>query len=391
MQKLILEAVEILEDKFKIKPQRTKLFLYEDINSFLTKINNPKAQSIFLPKDLSAHVPLNRLDLVFHEYFGHGLYCEQTKYGKKMFDDEQNFPDMNQEKIIAALLVNEKLKPTFEAHALWTEDFLLRKMNKEDILRDRVNELSQLKFDSNLFSPIKSYADIYNLAKNFEQQHGVFELWYNFGFPRQFDPETLLEIAKQKLGNRFNDLTFLIHFGSKNKDGDIDLCAVLNDKSQVDDYLDSRTIDLTQFNYFDFIKKVSLFDITVTQPIMTGTLVYGDSFEFEKIKNNLKLRQVPEEAITYLQDKSKWCLSYADNYFNTYPNNPDVCRVTLNNLSYALSFMDFARKYRQGSKFIILKDLDNLLLSEIRTYMKSDEIEYEKVRNYIPIVRQNIN
>ena len=140
MQKLILEASDILEDKFKIKPVRTRLFLHEDINKFLSQTRNPHARSIFLPRNLSAHVPQDRLDLLIHEYLGHGLYCEQTPYGQRMVEDEQKFESMNQDETREALRLHEQLKFVFEAHALWTEDFLLRKLKKEEVLERRIEE-----------------------------------------------------------------------------------------------------------------------------------------------------------------------------------------------------------------------------------------------------------
>ena len=52
MKNQIIEASEILNDKFKISPKDTKLFLYDNIAKFLNKTKNPQAQSIFLPKNL---------------------------------------------------------------------------------------------------------------------------------------------------------------------------------------------------------------------------------------------------------------------------------------------------------------------------------------------------
>ena len=77
MKNEIFEASELLYDKFKVKPVNTKLFLHHDIKKFLKNTKNPNAQSIFMPSDMSAHVPENRIDLLFHEYHAHGLYCSK--------------------------------------------------------------------------------------------------------------------------------------------------------------------------------------------------------------------------------------------------------------------------------------------------------------------------
>src|SRR3989344_2156320 len=111
MNSIIIQVSEILKDEFGIKPQRTNLYLYENIQKLLNKTNNPQAQSIFFTKDLSAHTPNNRLDLIFHEYHGHGLYCEYANYGKKMVEDEQKLGNMNQEELQKLLNLNELMKP----------------------------------------------------------------------------------------------------------------------------------------------------------------------------------------------------------------------------------------------------------------------------------------
>jgi len=293
MKQLILKASEILEGKFKIKPKTTKLYVHENIKGFLSKTPYPNAQSIFFPKDLSAHVPRDRLDLILHEYHGHGLYCEQTKHGGWMVVNENRIGNMDEE----ALALNEYLRLTFEGHALWTEDFLLRSLEREDVLEERLEELNNLSFSYPFNPELRTQRDVHNLVKRFEDKKGIFDLWYSFGFPRQFDRETLVEIAKEKLGSRFRNLVFLIHFGSSNPNGDIDLCAVLEDNTKIDEYECSRTIDLSQFNYSDFIRRMRLFDIPITQPLMTGELVCGDELEFRLLRKILQRQRVNEKTV----------------------------------------------------------------------------------------------
>jgi len=379
MQHLIIKASEILEDKFKIKPERTKLYLHENIKEFLNKTRNPEAQSIFFPGDLSAHVPRDRLDFILHEYHGHGLYCEQTPYGKKMIKDENNFNNMSQEEIQKALILHEHLKPNFEGHALWIEDFLLTKLNKFEILENRLKELETLTFQSQFHLELKTQKDVYNRVKQFELKKGIYELWYSLGFPRQFDKNTLIEIAKEKLSSRFDNLVLLIHFGSKNPERDIDLCAVLEDNVKLDEYEDSRTIDLVQYSNSDFLRRMKLFDLVVTHPLLTGELISGDENLFERLKIKLNKQKPTNEAINYLKEKSRWCLDYAIECFNENDKYINALDLTLNNLCHALSYNEVSIIYSQRASVISLDEMNNPLFREIRRYMKFNESKKEKL------------
>jgi len=395
MRDLIIQASEILEDKFKIKPEKTKLYIHEDIYELLNQTRNPQAQSIFFPRDLSAHVSRGRLEFIFHEYHGHGLYCEQSAYGKKMVEDENNFNNMSQEEIQQILLLHEYQKPNFEGHALWIEDFLLTKLNKFEILENRLKELKTLAFESQFHPNLKTQKDVYNRIKQFELENGIFELWYSLGFPRQFDKDTLIGIAKEKINSRFDNLVFLIHFGSKNPKGDVDICAVLEDNIKLDEYKDSRTIDLVQYNYFDLIKRINLFDIVITQPLLTGELVYGKKNEFERLKAELRKQKPTEEAIKYLEERSRECFNYAIECFNQNDTYSNAVELTLNNLAYALSYNKFANKYNLGAYVLTLDQIqiENNLLNEIREYMKLIESRKEKMnktKEFIEMVRKEI-
>lgn len=394
MKHLIIQASEILEDKFKIKPEKSKLYIHEDIQKLINRTRNKKAQSIFFPRDLSAHVSKGRLDLILHEYHGHGLYCEQTHYGKKMVEDENNIKNMPQEEVQKALTLHEYVKPNFEGHALWTEDFLLTSLNKLDLLESRLIELESLDFHSQFHLDLKTQKDVYDRIKQFELEKGIYDMWYSLGFPRQFDKNTLTEIAHEKLNSRFNNIIFLIHFGSKNPEGDIDLCAVLDDTAKLDEYEDSRTIDLVQYNYSDFLRRMKLFDLVITHPILTGELIFGDKNVFERLKITLNKQKPTDEAITYLKERSRWCLDYAIECFNESDKYVNALDLTLNNLSHALSYNEASMIYSQRKFVILLDELENTLSREIRAYMKSSKIRTEKLnktKEFIDKARKEIN
>lgn len=391
MGKLIERASGILEDKFRIKPEKSRLYLHEDIASFLRQTESPNAQSLFLPKTLSAHAPSNRLDLAIHEYLGHGLYCEYTKYGKRIVEEEKRFHAMRPEEIEQARQVHNCFAPLFEGHALWTEDFLLRALLQGQLLERRVEELKTLKFSSVGVPEFKTQRDLYDGVKGFEKAKGIYETWYSFGLPRKFDGATLTEIAKEKLKERFKNLVFLVHFGSTNEERDIDLCAVLEDGTSLDRYVHSRTIDLTQFNYSKFLERMRLFDLPITQPLMTGRLVLGDKNQFERLKQELMQQKPTDEAIRFLQHKSQWCFNYAINELGNNSQYSFGLEVVLSNLAYALSFCEVAKAYQSGKTVLTLSELTNPLLKEVREYMKADVIKREKVQDYVAKVKASLS
>lgn len=388
MQKTILKATEIMDDKFGIKPSNVELEFHENIREFLKSTDNPCAQSIFIPKNLTAHVPKTKIELVFHEFFGHGLYCEHTKYGKKMVDDEKRYYTMNDRQIEQNLTLHEYFKPDFEGHALWIEDFLLTSLGKSEILSNRLKELRSFDFQSQFFPQLRTHRDVYDRVKQFEEKYGIYELWYILGFPRRFDKQTLLGIVREKLVGRFDDIIFLIRFGSTNSRGDIDLCAVLSDSSKIDEYQHSRTIDLTQFHYSEFLKMLKLFDPQVTEPLLTGNFIFGNNKEFKKLVYKLKNQQPTPDVANYLRRKSNWYLEHADNFFKNFKEGSNALEITLNDLAYALSFHEFAAKYAQGSSILTFSMLNADLLNKVRSYMKLcedglEKLQREKVASFI--------
>ena len=213
------------------------------------------------------------------------------------------------------------------------------------------------------------------------------------GFPRQFDNNTLMDIAREKLNSRYNNLVFLIHFGSKNPEGDVDLCAVLKDNTKLDEYKDSRTIDMPQYNYSDFIRRMKLFDIVITQPLLTGKLIYGDKYEFEILIKKLKKHNPTQESVIYLQEKSRWCFNCATECFNQDETHIGELGLMLNNLSYALSYNEFANRYKLGASVLTLDQIENNLLNKIRWHMKLIESRREKInktKEFIEIIRKKI-
>lgn len=373
IQEKILQSSEILEEKFHVSPKKSKLYLHANIEEFVSGTRGYHAQSIFLPKNLEAHAPDNRIDLAMHEYHGHGLYCEQTHYGERMVEDEKTTESMSAHERESCLQMHEFFRPTFEGHALFTEDLLLRALGEESVLEKRIEELRHLEFNSAVCPDLRTYFDVYEEIKKTEEEIGVYDLWYRFGFPRQFDQPTLEAIAKEKLGPRFNNLIFVVQFGSANPRGDIDLCAVLADKTNLDVHIPSRTIDLCEYEYTDFVQRMRLLDVPITQPMLTGTFVCGDESEFERLRLKLQKQNPTKEVHKYLTNKAEECFERADVLSINKKDEEDTLVRVLINLTYATSYAAFAERYAQASHAITLNEINNPLFEEVRGYLKATE------------------
>ncbi len=54
---------------------------------------NPNSSGIYLPRNQAAIVQEGNPLVLFHEYFGHGLYCEQNQAGIRLVDLEKKLLD----------------------------------------------------------------------------------------------------------------------------------------------------------------------------------------------------------------------------------------------------------------------------------------------------------
>lgn len=183
----IKKAERVLEDKFGLKPERSSLVYHKDWSSFVKENGlHPSSESVFLPKDLTAHIPDQSLEkilpLIYHELEGHGNYCEYTPYGKKLVEDERIFSRLEgEEKIRFAhecSIYFHGIKPYFEGFAIWMEEFLLKNVGREDLWLERKEKSKHIPLDTR-----HSYFDAYSVLKDFEKAKGTYELWNMIGFP----------------------------------------------------------------------------------------------------------------------------------------------------------------------------------------------------------------
>ena len=101
---LFLETHEYYKDLLGYFPIKTKLqtLFPDEWQEFCQeRWLDPNSFGIYLPRNQTAVVQKGNLLSFFHEYFGHGLYCEQSLSGRKLVElekrllneEEQEFQD----------------------------------------------------------------------------------------------------------------------------------------------------------------------------------------------------------------------------------------------------------------------------------------------------------
>jgi len=177
---------EILLYELGIMPMRSKVSFHNNLTSFLGKNNlNTKGESVYTPKDLTAHLPKGKLDdilpLIHHEYYGHGTFCEFSMYGQKLVANERVYGRLDYEQKIKFVPKAQEyfkaVKPYFEGFAVWMEEFLLTKSGKKDLWKLRKEKSKAMPLDSQ-----HSNFEAYSMLKNYEKRKGTDALWRKVGF-----------------------------------------------------------------------------------------------------------------------------------------------------------------------------------------------------------------
>lgn len=299
-----------------IRDYYQKLLGYKPEQTFLQNISerewdefaeqrrlNPNSSGIYLPRNQRAIIRDKNLLSLFHEYFGHGLYCEQSLLGRKLVDlekkllEEEKIEFLNKQFTLKDLdnfrRENETFNElenfrkenlaTYELFAIWTEYLLSGEFN----LRK--------KFDKKYDSLKKQDRETIDSAINFSDNYGDLATFYEFGLARRTTLERAKKLLKDIYGDKLDEVRLILLTGSKKPFSDIDLFAS-------SDYLQTTKndwLDLVVFNEEDFERRIKLFEVQVTYPIMFGEFVVGDKNYLEQKKKQLQEQPITEEAIKH--------------------------------------------------------------------------------------------
>lgn len=340
-------------------PEQTSLIKIpkKNWNTYTAQNNlNPNSSGIFLPRNQTAIIQQDNALSLFHEYFGHGVYCEQSLIGKKSvyFEKqllkEEEIEFANRQFTMEDLQKFRQQSRTFkklnkfktqnlaqyELFAIWTEYLLSKELDlKEDF---------EIKYE---LIERKNRQAIDNII-NFSMQYGDLATFYANGLARKTTAKRVKNLLKDIYGEELvNHSKLILLTGSKKLFSDIDLFASSNDlQSTKNDWL-----DLIVFNEEDFERRICLFEVQVTHPIMAGEFVAGDSDYLQQKRKQLQGQPITEEAINHNFNRAEKNKEYAE---RCKPNS-EKWKASL---SYAQTYLRNAIALKEGKRFFTKEKLE---------------------------------
>ncbi len=141
LDSLLQEASDFIEEEFGLETGECGLKLYSAENwSRFCEVNgfDEKSEGIYVPKSHTAYAKTDSdvlISNIFHEYFGHGLFCEYSSIGKKLVEIEQEGGD-------AHSYLQQNID-NYEGFALWMEALLCEETGNSDVWERKKERLSQ--------------------------------------------------------------------------------------------------------------------------------------------------------------------------------------------------------------------------------------------------------
>ena len=293
---LLETSNEFYQDLLGYKPKQTSLkqISKSKWNEFIAQKGlNPNSLGIYLPRNQTAIIQeqhcsvypetrnsgANPLSL-FHEYFGHGLYCEQSLSGrelvnleKKLLKEEiQEFQDKSftLEDVQKFRLSNQTFQELqefkeqnlgiYESFAVFTEYLLSNKIGLKYKFEKRYENLSEQDKEG------------FNKIINFNKQFGDLATFYEFGLARRTTPKRVRKILETIYGDKLGDTKFALLYGSKKDFSDIDIFIVgKNPQESHSDFLDVKMQSSR-----DLKKGIKNFDVRTIIPLINGKFIFGE-------------------------------------------------------------------------------------------------------------------
>ena len=359
LDSLISKATEHYSGFLGFSPKRTKIEMLnqESWNCFCKKYNlNHNSEGIFLTRNLTAYLLENSENLelnLFHEYFGHGLFCEYSKQGKFMEQLEkktkkeekihfkgksfslEDLAQFRKQNPLSEILQknNEKNVATYELFAIWTEKYLSEKLNINQF-KKKYSELP------------KNINGGLNQLVEFQKNYGELALMYEIGMPKYYDQDKIKNLLQQLFKDKVNTIQLALLYGSRKPYSDIDLFIISKEITNFNsDWLDIYALQPEQFEY-----ALSMFDISVTDPLLTGEFILGDNNYLNQKKQQLTRQPITKEAIYYNIIKAKEQKLLARQF-------PNSSKENSRGESYFHTYLKNTIALRQGKRMLTKKDL----------------------------------
>jgi len=345
------------QDLLGYKPEQTSLQQIPETqwDGFTTQRGlNPNSSGIYLPRNQTAVIQEENPLSLFHEYFGHGLYCEQNLTGRKLVDLEKKLLEEEKQKFSSGEFILEDLQKFrqqnqtfqelesfrqenlggYELFAIWTEYLLSGEHNlREDFER---------KYDSLVREEKKAVDSVIN----FSEQHGNLATMYAQGMARRTTKERVKGLLEDLCRQKLDSIKLGILFGSKEEFSDIDLYLISDEIEPFSsDWIDTRVHNQKRFE-----EGIRNFDVRVTDPLFSGEFVFGNKKYFEQQKQKLIEQPITDEEIKYNLQKS-------NDYKNLPKGDFELCDQVENPSSYAETYLSNALALKEGKRLFTRNDL----------------------------------
>ncbi len=338
----------VSEFGFNIEKSKLKPYSPENWQKFC-QVNNFDVNSsgIYIPTSYSAYVRTDSLFLtsnIFHELYGHGLFVEHSQIGKQLVEiiqnkgDEKSFmiSEVNpQEQVFGIAKYNIH---NYEGFAIWLEALLCEETGNAKVWNVKKDGLRD------------NYAQLFEFFQDAEQKLSRFGLISQMGFPKYYNESKILEVIRKFYGSNFDNVDFVVLYGSQKPESDIDLCIVSSNPSN--QYFNGW-LDIAELNIEDFKQRLDNLDIALTDAMFSGKLIHGDENTFNQYKQKIINQPISKEMIEYNKRKANLQKEYLTSY-------QDDDRMKKLCLSYIDSFSQNAEQLSLGNKPLTLKNLQQI-------------------------------
>lgn len=318
LKKLIRSNSEFLKSEFNLTPTESTYHIhpFDGWGIFCNYTGtNPDAEGVFFPRRLEAHLlePNKFFEITFfHEFFGHGLFCEYSKIGRELVLLEKRLEGL-EKKVLGSQEDPAKTKITidennpyfkqylekkeqvqgfyeanvklYEGFALWMEHFLAKKNNKKAFFEERYERQDFIIWKKVLEDILK-----------FEDEFGSHAVIYSCGLPKKYNKEIVLDLLKRIYKDSFEKINLAVLYGSKKPYSDIDLFVVTEDRTR---NVCNDWIDIYQVNKNEFIRMINLLDISVTDPIFSGDELISTGYNLTRFQKQVLNTPITQESIKY--------------------------------------------------------------------------------------------
>lgn len=303
---LLESSSQFYQELLGYKPEQTSLQQIPENqwNGFTKQRGlDQNSSGIYLPRNQTAIIQGKNPLSLFHEYFGHGLYCEQSLTGRKLVDLEKRLLQEEKQEFSSKRFSLEDLQKfrhqnqtfqelenfreenlgTYELFAIWTEYLLSGKLKLKDLFGRKYDSLSEQEKEA-LDSVI-----------NFSEQYGNLATFYAQGMARRTTPERVRRLLEDVYKDKLQDVRFALVYGSRKEFSDIDIFMVgINPQESHSSFLDAKMQSPR-----DLKKGIGNFDVRILIPLMKGEFILGDRDYFEESKQQVLTQPITKEAIKH--------------------------------------------------------------------------------------------